>query len=212
MGRLDHETRSIELSNRRSSQYVPLVEKRCGKQTAEQIFHRILHKENILYDWLEENPDATKNEIRKKSHEIAGTTDEYALTANKRFYVIQAYRGEVERQSYGAGSFAERMILGANLMCSALEIADELQEYADSKNVYIFERICVFTKVLQGYDVLWEQNKMDTADVSQMDEAGVIALIICATWANRLHPGSIKLHLRNRTIMKWLDRLDELDQ
>lgn len=201
-----------EQSNRNKDHYIPLVESRCGMQTALQVYRRIFGKKDVFYDWLEKNPNATKNDIRKKSHEIAGTLDEYERTANKRFYVIQAYRKNVETQSCCIRSFAEEMSLGANLMFSALEIADEMQEYTNSKNVHIFDRIHIFANVLQGYGVVWTKNQMSMADISQMDAAGIIALIVCTTWTNRLRPGLIEPYLRNGSILKWLDRLDELDQ
>ena len=35
--------------------YVPLLNDICGYQTSSQIWQRVLHKEDIFYDWLEEN-------------------------------------------------------------------------------------------------------------------------------------------------------------
>ncbi len=212
MGHTYVEMQNREHSNQYRNRYVPLIEHICGPQTAAQIYHRIIHKENVLYDWLKENPNANKNEIRKKSHEIAGTLDEYEVTANKQFYVIQAYQDAVEQQSGGACSFSEEMILSTHLMNSALEIANEMQEYADSKNVNIFERIHIFEEILQRYGISWKDNQMSTADMSQMDAAGVIALIVCTTWTNRLRPGLIQLYLKNGTISKWLYRLEALDK
>lgn len=208
----DYEICESEQAKKDREYYVTLITHICGKQTTSQIFERIIQKENTLYDWLRENPNTTKNELRKKSHEIAGTLSEYEATIGKRFYVIQAYKADVERMSGNQSSrFVDKMILGSNLMLSALEIADEMPLFSESKDVYIGERIQHFVYVLAQYGIEWEADQMMDADVSAMREEQVVALIVCMTWENRLHPGFIRPFLKNETIIKWLTRLEELE-
>ena len=193
--------------------YIALIRRRCGEQTTSQIFERIIHREQALYDWLEENPNANKDEIRMQSHEIAGTLDEYEITIGKRFYVIQAYREAVERMSgNNSSAFVDKMILGVNLMLSALEIADDMPVYSAQRDIYIGERIEYFAAALGKHGIIWEKDEMLTADISNMSEEDLVALIICVTWRNRLRPGTIKPYLKEGTIIKWLDRLEELEQ
>lgn len=193
--------------------YVPLLCNICGMQTSSQIWQRVLHKEDVFYDWLEENPLADKDDIRKKSHEIAGTLYEYEETIGKRFYVIAAYKDDVSRMSItGQSTFVDEMILGSNLMFSALEIADDMPLYAKHKNVYIGERIVYFVDRLARYGIAWQSDDMLSVDVSKLSAEDIVALIVCTTWRNRLFPGKIKNYLQKGVLIKWLERLDELDK
>ena len=197
----------------RRDKYVPLLNDICGYQTSSQIWQRVLHKEDIFYDWLEENPFLDKDDIRKKSHEIAGTLNEYEATIWKKFYVITAYKNDVLRVSgSNQSTFVDKMILGSNLMLSALEIADDMPLYAKHKNVYIGKRIDYFVDRLVQHGIVWENDDMLSVDVSTMGAEDIVALIICTTWRNRLFPGKIKVYLQNSVLIKWLERLDELDK
>ena len=193
-----------------AEKHIKLVLQKCGRQTTVQIFQRISQNESLFYSWLDENPNATKQEIRRKSHEIAGTLEEYFATENKRFYVLQSYRNDVKKQSCENSSCSKEMILGANLQFAALEIAQEMPRFsaAPKSDILMYHYLC---NVLQEYGISWEQNEMLTADVSQMDAEGIIALIFGTAWANRLHPGLLTPYLECGTILRWLDRLDELD-
>ena len=193
--------------------YVPLLCDICGKQTSSQIWQRVLHNEDAFYKWLENTPSANKDDIRKKSHEIAGTVYEYEATVGKRFYVIAAYKDDVIRMSgSGQSTFVNKMILSSNLMLSALEIADDMPLYANHKNVYIGERINYFVDRLGQHGIVWENDDMLSADVSNMGAEDIVALIVCTTWRNRLFPGKIKIYLQKGVLIKWLERLDELDK
>ena len=198
--------------------YISLIKRRCGYRTTSQIFERVFHQEQALYNWLEQNPHANKDEIRRKSHEIAGTLDEYENTMGKRFYVIQAYRETVERMSWNNPcTFVDEMILGSDLMMSALEIADDMPLYSARKDDYLYSldvgaRIHTFVAVLKEHDIEWKKDEMLTADVSNMSAEDVIALFVCMTWRNRLMPGAIRPYLKEGTIIKWLNRLEELEQ
>ena len=44
------------------------------------------------------------------------------------------------------------------------------------------------------------------------DAEDIVALIVCTTWRNRLFPGEIKTYLQKGVLIKWLERLDELDK
>ena len=78
------ETSESEQAEKDRDYFVPLIRRICGSQTTSQIFERVFRKETMLYDWLRENPNADKNEIRRKSHEIAGTLSEYEATVEKK--------------------------------------------------------------------------------------------------------------------------------
>lgn len=203
----------LEQNKKDRDYYVPRISHTCGSQTTSQIFERINGKEKMLYDWLRENPNADKNEIRRKSHEIAGTLSEYEATVEKRFYVIEPYRRTAEQFFYcGSWPFVETMKLGSNLMLSAIEIADEMPMFSDSRNEYIGVRIDRFVDMLSKYGIAWEADQMLTADVSEMDAEGIVTMIICATWKNRLAPNFLEPFIKNGMILQWLDRLAELDK
>ena len=207
------ETSDLEQAEKGRDYFVPLIRRICGSQTTSQIFERVFRKEKVLYDWLRVNPNADKNEIRRKSHEIAGTLSEYEATIEKRFYVIEPYRRTAEQFFYcGSWSFVETMILGSNLMLSAIEIANEMPMFSKSRNEYIGVRIDRFVDMLSKYGIAWEADQMISADVSGMDAEGIVALIICATWKNRLFPNTLKPFIKNGIILQWLDRLAELDK
>lgn len=192
--------------------FISLIENICGHQTTAHIFKRVIGKENILYKWIRQNPKASKEQIRRMSHEIAGTLAEYEKTIGKRFYVILAHKQDVESLSYGnCKKFVSMMILGSDLMCAAKEIAESTPKYADLWNVCLPQGIERYQEVLERYGIDWKNNKMLDANVHEMDAEGVLALIVCTTWANRRRPGLLKPYLNCGALVRWLERLEELD-
>ena len=97
-------------------------------------------------------------------------------------------------------------------MLSAIEIADEMPMFSDSRNEYIGVRMDRFVDTLSKYGIAWEADQMLTADVSEMEAEGIVTMIICATWKNRLAPNFLEPFIKNGIILQWLDRLAELDK
>lgn len=69
-----------------------------------------------------------------------------------------------------------------------------------------------YNEILEKYDIEWGMESMSTADVSQMDVQGVMALIMAAVRAERFCDGVLKKFFENGSIEKWLRRLKEIDE
>ena len=70
------------------------------------------------------------------------------------------------------------------------------------------------TKYRETLDTIlhdWDINTMEKADVSTLDAKGVIALLICAVRADRFCDGALLTFLENSSILRWLERLAEID-
>ena len=57
----------------------------------------------------------------------------------------------------------------------------------------------------------WE-NKLENADVSKMDAKAVIALLIGAVRADRFSEGALLDLLEEGCVLRWLERLKEIDR
>ena len=64
---------------------------------------------------------------------------------------------------------------------------------------------------LESYGLEWEQVSMETADITNMDAKGVIALLIGAVRAERFCDGALLSMLEKGCILRWLNRLKQID-
>ncbi len=187
-----------------------LASRNIGMKTEEAILSRVRGQEKELLCWLEENPDATLTQIRRKSHEIEGSLDIFETAEHTRFGLICLHIPEVERTTdwggwvSGSGPMYVRYpkIIG-QVIGAVYEIIERDPEF---KNLPFH-----YTKVLRANDISWSDSGMKNADVSKRDAMCVLSLFIGITCAERFSDGTIGRFFRNGTALHWLKRLDELD-
>lgn len=85
------------------------------------------------------------------------------------------------------------------------------------REVYHFEKehpeygLNRYNEILEKHHIEWGDQAMTTADVSNMDGQGVMALLLAAIRAERFCDGALLDFLKKGCIQKWLERLEELD-
>ena len=65
--------------------------------------------------------------------------------------------------------------------------------------------------ILEKVHIDWNIESMSNADVMKLDGQTVMALIVGAIRADRFYEGALLEFFGNRSISKWLTRLDEID-
>ena len=68
-----------------------------------------------------------------------------------------------------------------------------------------------YGEILEKSDLKWDMNSMRNADVSKLDGATVMALLLGAVRAERFCDGALLGFCESGCITKWLKRLKELD-
>jgi len=66
--------------------------------------------------------------------------------------------------------------------------------------------------ILKKNNIQWESRSMEEADVENLGGDAVVALIMGATRADRFCEGALLDFLKEGYIVKWLNRLKELDE
>lgn len=74
-----------------------------------------------------------------------------------------------------------------------------------------FEHTC-YSDTLRSYGLEWNSKSMEEADASTMDAKGVIALLIGAVRAERFCDGALLRFFESGCILRWLERLAEIDK
>lgn len=187
-----------------------LASRHIGMKTQESILSRVKGQEKELLCWLEENPDATDTQIRRKSHELEGSLDIFEMAERTRFGLICFHIPEVERTTdfggwvSGSGSMHVRYskIIG-QVIDSVYEIIEKDPDFQDLPFRY--------TQVLRANNIAWSDKGMKDADVSKRDAMCILSLFIGITCAERFSDGTIGRFFQNGTALRWLKRLDELD-
>lgn len=95
--------------------------------------------------------------------------------------------------------------------------------YADvierlTEDVYRFENehpeygLNRYNQILEKHHIRWDDQEMTNADISEMDGQGVMALLLATIRAERFCAGALLDLLKKGCIIKWLERLKELDE
>lgn len=94
-------------------------------------------------------------------------------------------------------------------------------DYADVvdsfvRDVYMLERthpeyeLNNYGSILEKNGIKWDYEEMKNADVTNLDEQAVLALVMGAIRAERFCDGALKEFLEDGCIVKWLKRLQEI--
>lgn len=104
-------------------------------------------------------------------------------------------------------------------------LKDETQMPLDRKSHYIQDLWDAIYRVVEGnpeYDhmpykdlleekgIKWEWHSMEDADVSELDERTIVALLLGITRAERFCDGTFLGFINSGAVLGWLERLEEL--
>ena len=68
-----------------------------------------------------------------------------------------------------------------------------------------------YGRILQKNGISWSDDGMKGADVNELDDQCILALIIGTACAERFSEGTIKRFFHDGTMLRWMERLDELE-
>lgn len=68
-----------------------------------------------------------------------------------------------------------------------------------------------YKEVLEEGGIKWEQMSMEDVEVSTLDERTVVALLLAATRADRFDDGAFRRFINSGAVLRWLERLKELE-
>lgn len=86
------------------------------------------------------------------------------------------------------------------------------------QEVYRFEEnhpeyeLCQYGEILKQNGLSWDMDSMEKAEASQLEGKCIMALILGAIRADRFCEGALKDFYSRGCILKWLNRLKELDE
>jgi len=86
---------------------------------------------------------------------------------------------------------------------------EDLYKFCDEHPKYEHTR---YGETLDKNNIEWSTESMQAADVSKLDEKCVIALLIGAVRAERFCDGALLGFFNSGFILRWLDRLKEIDE
>lgn len=84
-----------------------------------------------------------------------------------------------------------------------------VHEFVDKNPDY---ELTNYHTILEKHGLDWGTDSMSGADVSGMDGQGVMALLVGSVRAERFCDGALKSFLENGAIIRWLERLRQLDE
>lgn len=107
------------------------------------------------------------------------------------------------------GRFTEltRFIPILNSEC-LFELIDAVYEF-DEKNPEM--GLHDYKEILEANGIAWDADSMEGADVSKLDAKAIFALLMGAIRADRFCDGALTSFLENGAILRWLERLKEID-
>lgn len=85
---------------------------------------------------------------------------------------------------------------------------DEVLKFVDAHPEMELTR---YYDILEKNGLAWDSNMMEKADVANASGQLVMALIVCAIRAERFCDGTLLGFLENGCIVKWLERLKQID-
>ncbi len=88
-------------------------------------------------------------------------------------------------------------------------LSDEVYRFADEHQEY---RLHKYGEVLEEYGLKWDDRELRSADVSEMDAQGVLAILFSACRADHFCEGAFDDFAQDGYVSIWLKRLKELDE
>lgn len=88
-------------------------------------------------------------------------------------------------------------------------LADDIYEFAKESNEIVPSK---YAEILQANGIEWGYDSMMQADASELDAQCILALLIAFLRAERFCDGALLGFIKNGAVIRWLKRLQELDE
>lgn len=88
-------------------------------------------------------------------------------------------------------------------------LADDIYKFAKESNEIVPSKYAEF---LQTNGIEWGYDSMMKADASVLDAQCILALLIASLRAERFCDGALLGFIKNGAVIRWLKRLQELDE
>lgn len=88
-------------------------------------------------------------------------------------------------------------------------LADDIYKFAKESNEIIPSK---YAEILQANGIEWGYDSMMKADASELDAQCILALLIASLRAERFCDGALLGFIKNGAVIRWLKRLQELDE
>lgn len=88
-------------------------------------------------------------------------------------------------------------------------LADDIYEFAKESNEIVPSK---YAEILQANGIEWGYDSMMKADASELDARCILALLIASLRAERFCDGALLGFIKNGAVIRWLKRLQELDE
>ena len=92
---------------------------------------------------------------------------------------------------------------------TVLDLETELMSFVDTHEDM---GLTAYSDILEQHGIKWEKKSMSSADVSELDAVTVLALLVGAFRAERFCDGVLLSFCKSGCIVKWLRRLEEIDE
>lgn len=88
-------------------------------------------------------------------------------------------------------------------------LADDIYKFAKESNEIVPSK---YAEILQANGIKWGYDSMMKADASELDAQCILALLIASLRAERFCDGALLGFIKNGAVIRWLKRLQELDE
>lgn len=89
------------------------------------------------------------------------------------------------------------------------KLTDDIYKFAKESNEIVPSK---YAEILQANGIEWNYDSMIKADVSVLDAQCILALLIASLMAERFCDGALLEFIKNGAVIRWLKRLQELDE
>ena len=192
-------------------QLIELLQKkrRMGYTTLSNLFKRIKGQEDVMLTWVLQHPDASDEEIISASFEIAGLSVETNI--GNTLKGITRWIPEIENMTaFGEWHFENLGFFALNDTASVLVYS--IFEFMERNPAYK-KLPHSFFEVLAKHGLDYRNgNAILAVDPTQMDISGILSMFLSVTNAERINPGSLAHFFHKGVILRWLKRLEELEE
>lgn len=88
-------------------------------------------------------------------------------------------------------------------------LADDIYKFAKESYEIVPSK---YAEILQANGIEWGYDSMMKADASELDAQCILALLIASLRAERFCDGALLGFIKNGAVIRWLKRLQELDE
>lgn len=89
------------------------------------------------------------------------------------------------------------------------KLADDIYKFAKESDEIVPSK---YADILNANGIKWGYDSMMKADASELDAQCILALLIASLRAERFCDGALLEFIKNGAVIRWLKRLQELDE